>query len=146
MIFFYFQTNVTSTEVDNTKTIKTLSSITSVRTAGMERAEFAAHKPCSTKCFPDPWTQEPKSLPEGWGVVGDDNELGFALTQCLQGLLVAQEVLARLHHQSQPGIDVLRRLFLQVIYAQKSECNGQQTSCAMVQSPAQVHVDHSYDI
>ena len=92
------------------------------------RAESGAHKPCSTNCFPDPWTWEPKFLPEGWGVVGDDDKLGFALTQRLQGLLVAQEVLARLHHQSQPGIDVLRRLFLQVIYAQKSECNGPKSS------------------
>ena len=52
------------------------------------------------------------SLPQGRGVVGDDHELGLALTKGLQRLLVAQNVFAGLHHQSQPGVDGLRGLLL----------------------------------
>ena len=52
------------------------------------------------------------SLPQGRGVAGDDDELGLALAEGLQGLLVAQDVLAGLHHQGEPGVDGLGRLLL----------------------------------
>lgn len=39
------------------------------------------------------------TLPERRGVVGNDDELGLPLPQSLNGLLVAEDVLARLHHQ-----------------------------------------------
>lgn len=51
-------------------------------------------------------------LPEMGSVVGNDDQLGLALAEGLQGLLVAQAVLAGLHDQSQTSIDALQSLFL----------------------------------
>jgi len=50
--------------------------------------------------------------PQGGGVAGDEDQFGLALAQSLEGLLVAQAVLAGLHHQSQTGIGALQRLLL----------------------------------
>lgn len=52
------------------------------------------------------------SLPEMGSVVGDDDQLGLSLAESLQGLLVAQAVLAGLHDQSQTSVDALQSLFL----------------------------------
>lgn len=49
---------------------------------------------------------------EGRAVRGDDDQLRLALTQGLQGGLVAQAVLAALHDQSQAGVDSLGGLLL----------------------------------
>lgn len=46
------------------------------------------------------------------GIVGNDDQLGLALAEGLQGLLVAQAKLAGLHDQSQTSIDALQSLFL----------------------------------
>jgi hypothetical protein len=46
------------------------------------------------------------------GVVGEEDELGLALTQRLQGLSVAQDVLARLDDQLESVVDALGVLFL----------------------------------
>merc|ERR1711983_527908 len=43
-------------------------------------------------------------LAEGRSVVGDDDQLALAVPQGLEGLLVSQDILARLHHQSQTGV------------------------------------------
>lgn len=51
-------------------------------------------------------------LPESRAVVGQDDQLSFALSDHLLGLLVAQHVLATLHHQLESGVDGLHRLFL----------------------------------
>lgn len=51
-------------------------------------------------------------LPESGAVVGQDDQLGFALADHLLGLLVAQHVLATLHNQLKSGVDGLHRLFL----------------------------------
>lgn len=53
------------------------------------------------------------SSPEGWAVVGQDNELGFALTDHLLGLFVAQDVFSTLHHQLETRVDGLHGLFLE---------------------------------
>lgn len=50
--------------------------------------------------------------PEMWSVVGDDDKLGLALTKSLQGLLVAEAVLAGLHDQGQAGVDRFQSFFL----------------------------------
>jgi hypothetical protein len=49
----------------------------------------------------------PPDLPEGRGVVGDDDELRLSHAQTLERLLVAEDVLARLHHEGQPRVDRL---------------------------------------
>ena len=54
------------------------------------------------------------TLPEGRCVVGDDNELSLALSQCLQRLFVAEHILATLDDQTQARVDALYRLLLQV--------------------------------
>lgn len=51
-------------------------------------------------------------LPEWWSVVGNDDQFGFALTQCLQGLFVSQAEFAGFHDQSQTGIGGFQSLFL----------------------------------
>lgn len=51
-------------------------------------------------------------FPEGRAVVGQDDQLGFPLTDHLLGLFVAQDVLSTLHHQLESGVDGLHRLFL----------------------------------
>ena len=48
-------------------------------------------------------------LAERGAVIADDNELRLAGSQGLQGRLVAQGVLARLHHQRQARVDGLGR-------------------------------------
>lgn len=45
-------------------------------------------------------------------IVGDDDQLGLALAQGLQGLLVSEAVLAGLHDQRQAGVDAIQSLFL----------------------------------
>jgi hypothetical protein len=49
---------------------------------------------------------------EGRAVGGDEDQLGLALTQGLQGRLVPQAILAALHDQGQAGVDGLGGLFL----------------------------------
>ena len=51
-------------------------------------------------------------IPESRAVVGQDDQLSFSLTDHLLGLLVAQDVFSTLHHQLEPGVDGLHRLFL----------------------------------
>ncbi len=51
-------------------------------------------------------------IPKGWAVVGQDNQLGFSLTDHLLGLFVAQDVFSTLHHQLETGVDGLHGLFL----------------------------------
>ena len=51
-------------------------------------------------------------LSEGRRVAGDDYQLGLAAPQRLEGLLVAQHVLAGLHHEGEPRIDGLVGLLL----------------------------------
>lgn len=58
-------------------------------------------------------TQTQHVLPESRAVVSQDNQLGFSLTDHLLGLLVAQDVFSALHHQLEPGVDGLHRLFLE---------------------------------
>ena len=50
------------------------------------------------------------ALAQGRAIVGNQDQLRLALSQCLQGRLVAQAVLATLHDQLQPRIDRVRRL------------------------------------
>lgn len=52
-------------------------------------------------------------FPQGRTVVGEDDQLRFALSDHLQSLLVAQHVLATFHNQLEPRVDRLQRLFLQ---------------------------------
>jgi len=66
-------------------------------------------------------------LPEGWGVVSDDDQLSLALSQCLQGLFVAKHKLATLHHQSQARVDVLDVLLLQYKYVDAWDVVSQQS-------------------
>lgn len=54
-------------------------------------------------------------LPEGGGVAGDDDQLGLSTAEGLEGLLVSEAVLSRLHDHGKSGVDVLRRLLLQNI-------------------------------
>lgn len=49
-------------------------------------------------------------LADRGAVVGDDDQFGLAAAESLESGLVAQSVLARLHDQSQSGVDVLRIL------------------------------------
>ena len=44
-------------------------------------------------------------LAERRRVVGNDHQLALAVPQGFESLLVAEAILARLHHQSQPGVD-----------------------------------------
>jgi len=46
-------------------------------------------------------------LPQGWGVIGDDDQLGLSIPQGLDSLLVAKHKLTRLHNQSKSGVDGL---------------------------------------
>ena len=46
-------------------------------------------------------------LAERGSVVGDDHQLALPIPQGLEGLLVAQAILAGLHHKRQPGVDGL---------------------------------------
>lgn len=45
--------------------------------------------------------------PEWWRVVGNDDQLGFALSQRFQRLVVTQAIFAGFHNQSQTGIGAL---------------------------------------
>lgn len=49
-----------------------------------------------------------------WSVVSQDDQLSFALTECLQGLFVSQAEFAGFHHQGQTGVDGFQCLFLKV--------------------------------
>lgn len=51
-------------------------------------------------------------IPQSGAVVGQDDQLGFSLTDHLLGLLVAQDVFSTLHHQLEPGVNGLHGLFL----------------------------------
>lgn len=51
-------------------------------------------------------------IPESRAVVGQDDQLGFSLTDHLLGLFVAQDVFSTLHHQLEPGVNGLHGLFL----------------------------------
>merc|ERR1712045_158626 len=46
-------------------------------------------------------------LPEGRSVVGNNDELGLAQPEAVEGLLVAQEALARLHDKGETRVDAL---------------------------------------
>lgn len=59
------------------------------------------------------WKLLARRLPESWAVVGQDNKLGFALTDHLLGLFVAQDVFPTLHHQLETRVDGLHGLFLE---------------------------------
>lgn len=52
--------------------------------------------------------------PEGRAVVGQDDQLGFSLTDHLLGLFVAQHVFPTFHHQLETGVDGLQGLFLDI--------------------------------
>ena len=52
------------------------------------------------------------TLPQLWGVVGQDDQLGLALSQSLQSLSVAQDVFTRLDDQLESVVDALHGLFL----------------------------------
>ena len=49
---------------------------------------------------------------DGWAVGSNEDKLSLSLTKSLQGRLVAEVVLARLHHQSQARVNGLRGLLL----------------------------------
>ena len=51
-------------------------------------------------------------LPQRWRVIGNDDQLGLALTKRLQCLAVPKHKLATLHHQSQARVNALNCLFL----------------------------------
>ena len=51
-------------------------------------------------------------VPESRAVVGQDDQLGFSLTDHLLGLFVAKDVLSTLHHQLETRVDGLHGLFL----------------------------------
>lgn len=59
------------------------------------------------------WQLLARHKPESWAVVGQDHKLGFALTDHLLGLFVAQDVFATLHHQLETRVDGLHGLFLE---------------------------------
>ena len=44
-------------------------------------------------------------LPERWGIIGNDHQLGLSHSQCFEGLFVAQLEFARFHDQSQSAVD-----------------------------------------
>lgn len=58
-------------------------------------------------------------LPEWWSVVSNDDQFGFALTQCLQGLFVAQAKFAWFHNQSQTWIGRFQSFFLMCTLSKK---------------------------
>ncbi|GMT04761.1 hypothetical protein PENTCL1PPCAC_26935, partial [Pristionchus entomophagus] len=51
-------------------------------------------------------------LSESRGIAGDNDKLGLSTAEGLEGLLVSEAVLSRLHDHGQSGVDVLRRLLL----------------------------------
>lgn len=51
-------------------------------------------------------------LAHGRAVVRDDHELALAAAQALERRLEAERVLAGLHHEGEPRVDVLLGLFL----------------------------------
>ena len=53
---------------------------------------------------------EARHSPELRAIAGDDDELGLALSQRLEGLLHSQAVFPALHDQSESGVDALQRL------------------------------------
>lgn len=68
------------------------------------------------------------STPESWAVVGQDNKLGFALTDHLLGLFVAQHVFSTLHHQLETRVDGLHGLFLNTDEDTKVSASTQATT------------------
>merc|ERR1719347_1586820 len=55
-------------------------------------------------------------FPEGRSVVGNDHQLGLSIPQGLEGLLIAQDILAGLHDQGKPSIDGLIGLLLLLLH------------------------------
>ena len=53
---------------------------------------------------------EARHSPELRAIAGDNDELGLALSQRLEGLLHSQAVFPALHDQSESGVDALQRL------------------------------------
>lgn len=53
-------------------------------------------------------------LPQGRTVVGEDDQLGFALANHFQGLFVPQHIFATFHNQLEPGVNGLQGLFLKM--------------------------------
>jgi hypothetical protein len=47
-------------------------------------------------------------------VVGNDDQLSFTLTECLEGLFVAKAVFAGFHYKCQASIDGLQGFFLEI--------------------------------
>ena len=50
-------------------------------------------------------------LPQGWAVVGEDDQFRFALSDHFQSLFVPQHVLSTFHNQLEPRVDRLQWLF-----------------------------------
>ena len=69
-------------------------------------------------------------LPQLWGVVGQDDQLGLAEAQSLECLSVAEHVLARLDDQLESVVDVLHRLFLFIFVLFESVDGRYRPECA----------------
>ena len=50
-------------------------------------------------------------FPQGWAVVGEDDQFRFALSDHFQSLFVPQHVLSTFHNQLEPRVDRLQWLF-----------------------------------
>ena len=47
-------------------------------------------------------------LPQGWAVVGEDDQFRFAVSDHFQSLLVLQHILSTFHNQLEPRVDRLQ--------------------------------------
>ena len=50
-------------------------------------------------------------FPQGWAVVGKDDQFRFALSDHFQSLLVPQHLLSIFHNELEPTIDCLQQIF-----------------------------------
>lgn len=66
-------------------------------------------------------------LPERGAVARDDDELSLTLAERLEGRLVAEGVLARLHDEGKAGVDALLRLLLLGQRGRVRSCTGKYT-------------------
>lgn len=57
-----------------------------------------------------------KNKPQLWRVVGQDDKLGFAVSQRLQCLSVAEHVLAGFDDQLEPVVNALHGFFLFILF------------------------------
>ena len=74
------------------------------------------------------WTGLTVCLPQLRRVVGQDDQLGLALSQSLECLSVAQDVLAGLDDQLESAVDALHGLFL---HTWRGEANGAREKSAI---------------